>query len=632
MVDSEIVDIARELLGASPRKFLVTGATGFVGRKVAQVLTRSGQQVTATGRNRYLAPPGIEFIQADIRNGKDVAGLCEAQDIVIHCAANTSPSGTYQTLADVNVTGTQNVINGCIEHSVKRLIHVSSTSVLFGFRDRFNISDRDAPPRRFSCHYARTKFEAEQAVRRASRNGLNAIIVRARAVFGRGDQSLMPRLLRAYDQGRLRQVGGGSNAVDLTYLDNLVYGLLLAIDRGESGSVCTVTGEQPVLVWETIRQILNETGRTRPLRRVPYPLAYAAGFVSESLHRLFRKPGEPAWTRYAAGLLAKNQTFSPESARVILGYRPIVSMKEGICRTIDSLNRMESGHSPSRVRVRLFTTGFTEVSFPLVERGGNRERVPIHASFALIEHPVHGITLFDTGYSPRFHEATKHWPYRLQARLTPVKTSAAASCLGQLKTAGVDPGDVKRIVLSHLHADHICGLADFPDADIIASRSAWEAVAGKSSWAAVKRGFLPALLPSDIHQRLYLLPEFADPGIGPFRHCHDLFHDGSIRLLKIPGHATGQIGLLAQTGTEQREFLVADAAWTTRTITEDLKPTLAFRMIADSARQARETIRKLNEFHQQFPKTRIIPTHCRTIAEQEGFDEQLQELLKMPPL
>ncbi len=626
MVNQDIVTRVKSVLGSGTRRILVTGATGFVGHRLAATLTRAGHDVVATGRNRYLAPQETKFEPADIRDPEAIARLCRNCDIVIHSASNTSPWGAYRILAATNVKGTQNVIAGCLQHSVHRLVHVSSTSVQFDFRDAFDIVEDDGPPRKFACNYAKTKHVAEQVVRDACANGLNAFIIRARAVFGPGDQSLLPRLLEVYDQGRLKQIGDGKNVTDLTYVDNLVYAIVLAMEKGNAGATCTVTGGQSVPLWQLVRRILKSTNRNKPLGVVPYRVALGIASCSETAHQLLRLKKAPSLTRYAVGLLAKSQTFDTGAARQELDYEPIVSMDEGISRTIKSLTAKVESHSNVQVKIRLFTTGYTPISLHVAEYGGARKIVPFHAMFALIDHPEFGLTLFDTGYAPRFHDETSRWPYRAYSKITPVVTADQHSCVNVLRRASIDPNDVQRIVLSHFHADHVCGLKDFPNADVISTASAWRSVSGARGLSALRKAFLPGLMPSDLQDRLYLLPTFSDPGIGPFQHCHDLFSDGSVRLISLPGHAKGQIGALLQSGTATRTFLVADSVWTRRTVTDNLPLTFAFRMLADNAKDAKTTLGNLYKFHQQFPDVDLAPTHCQAVADEYGFNNGFDEL------
>jgi len=504
MVDAEAARAVRDACAGARRRVLVTGASGFLGSHLAQALDAAGQLVTATGRNPYasprLRPARVRFERADLRDAGRVRALCRDQDLVIHAAALCSPWGRAADFAATNVEGTRHVVNGCLE-SGARLVHVSSTAILFDFRDRHMIgSDQPVPPRA-ACAYAASKRDAEVVVRRGLEQGADAVIVRARAIFGPGDTNLLPRLIRMARLGRLRQVGKGTNRVDLTYVDNLVYGLVLSGLRAERGAAFTVTNGEAVELWPTIRAILAEAGLSGDLRRVPYPLAYGVGGLLEALWRALRRKGEPPLTRYTAGLLAKEQTFDPGPAEREIGYRPLVSVREGLRRTLVETTRSWEEPGPVQVRLALFTTGLTRHSRHLAERGAEHVRTPFHSPFALLEHPTEGLTLFDAGYAPRFHAATRAFPYRLYRLVTPVETGPHLTAKAVLARHGYVPADVRRIVVSHFHADHVGGLLDFPAAEFVLTGQAWAAVRGKSGLGAVRMGFLPDLLPPDFAER-----------------------------------------------------------------------------------------------------------------------------------
>jgi len=621
MVNKDLVARTVAVLGTTPRRILITGGTGFVGSHLAETLSEAGHDVLTTGRNPYLAPPGTRFERADIRDAEHLAALCQGQQVVIHSAVCASPWDSVKKLYDTNVAGTQNVIDGCLKHGVKRLVHVSSTAIHFDFKDKFNIEEDAPPPHDFACGYAETKFTAEKLVCAAREQGLNVFIVRARAAYGPGDNHLLPRLLLAYDKGKLRQIGAGTNITELTYIDNLVYGLVLAVERGRAGGVCTITDGEPIKLWELLQNILKQTGRQKSLAAISYTIADRYAQALELWHRATRRGGEPALTRYTVGLLAKNQTFSPAAAQKELDYKPIVSMADGIRSTIYAQTRHDESHATARVDLSLHSTGFISHRRSLAEHGATRQTVRFHALIGLITHPKHGKLLFDTGYAPRFHDVTSHGSYRLYAMATPVTTGTTHTTKSILNSLGVAPTDI-RIILSHFHADHLCGVLDFPGVDLIAKRSAWSEVAGRTGLAAVRRAFLPGLLPADIEDRLCLIDQFHDPGLGPFERCHDLFRDGSVRLFDLSGHATGQLGVLLQTAATERKFLVADSVWTRRTVTDNLPLTLPFRLIADDAAKAKQTRQKLVDFHQQYPDIEIIPTHCPDVAREYNFNDR----------
>jgi nucleoside-diphosphate-sugar epimerase/glyoxylase-like metal-dependent hydrolase (beta-lactamase superfamily II) len=627
MVHPNVIGAIRAALGAWPRKVLVTGASGFVGSHLARALADAGHVVTGTGRNRYRAGrvrgEAVCWQEADVCDAAAIRRLCTGKDLVYHTAALSTPWAPAQLLREVNVGGTRNVVEACLAHGVKRLVHVSSTAIFFQYRDRLLVRDDEPWPHRFCCPYAASKAQAERVVRGGVERGLNAVIVRARAVFGPGDNAILPRLLRAAADRRLRQVGAGRNITDLTYVDNLIYALALAADQGCAGVACTVTNEQPVELWEVVRRIVRELGLSLPPRRIPYAVARGTAGLLEFVHHALSGRGEPAMTRYVAGLLAKSQTFDPATARRHLNYHALVPVGEGVRRTIAALRARDEGPARAAVRLRLFSTGLTRHFKHYVQCGAPRVLMPFHAAFALIEHPTEGVTLFDTGYAPRFFTATRRFPYSLYRRVTPVETGPGMTAVRTLRRLGIEAREVRRVIISHFHADHICGLRDFPRAEFIAPARAWEAVRGLLGIAALRRGFLPDLLPADFAERVRTVEHFHDPGLGPFDSAHDLFGDGSVRLFDLPGHARGQVGVLLQTGRAERKFLVADAVWTTESMRERRPPHPITRTFIDSSRELRATLDRLYDFHRRFSEVEIIPTHCPEVARKYSYGESI---------
>lgn len=631
MVDARVIAAVREVLGAESRRVLVTGGTGFVGSRVAWLLAEAGQQVTVLGRNRYRVGrgwhPSVRFVECDLRDAAALERACAECEVVVHSAALSSPWGQWETFRDANVEGTRNVVTACLRRPGVRLVYVSSTAIHFEFCDKLDVRE-DAPlPSRFACEYARSKAEAERVVREAvTADGLNAVIVRARAVFGPGDNSLLPRLLAAARGGKLPQIGPGNNVVDLTFVDNLALGLARAIVCGAAGDVCTITNEEPVDLWPTLNRMFAALGMPTVRRRLAYRVAHGLAGQLETMHRVLGRKGEPRLTRYGVGLLAKSQTFSPEAARRVLDYRPLVPMEDAIRTTLAALTAKDDAPAATTVDLTLFTTGYTPQPYGLAERGRPMTKVPFHATCALLRHPRHGVFLFDTGYTPRFLEATRAFPYSIYGRLSPVVVSERLTLRAQLAELGIKPSDVRGIIVSHFHADHVAGLRDFPEAEFIASERCWSAVAGRRGFGALGRAFLPSLLPDDFAKRLRTFEHFRDPGIGPFEQTHDLFGDGSVRLVDISGHAAGQIGALVQTGPERRTLLAADGAWTLGGVAANKPPHPLTYTFIDSVRELRTSLGKLHEFARLYPSVEIVPTHCPEIAARYGFDAIVDRL------
>jgi 2-alkyl-3-oxoalkanoate reductase len=326
-------------------KVLVTGGTGFLGRNVVRRLLTDGDEVRVLARNpgaaTDLAKEGAEIVSGDLRQGRTVISACDGVDAVIHTAALSAPWGRKREFLVNNVVGTRHVLTGCKTHQVRRLIYISSPSVVFTGQDQVDLAD-DAPyPTRFVSMYSATKAIAEKMVSRAvTEDGLSAINLRPKAIFGPGDTSLLPRLIAAARVGRLPQIGDGTNRVDLTYVENVAHAIALALRSEKAvGGTYTITNGESVLLWEVIRRVLEHVGLSTKLKAFPVPVALAAATLMEARASITGK--EPLLTRYTVQILARTQTYDISAARRDLGYEPIVPLEEGIRRTLEALDRVD---------------------------------------------------------------------------------------------------------------------------------------------------------------------------------------------------------------------------------------------------------------------------------------------------
>lgn len=263
----------------------------------------------------------------------------------------------------------------------------------------------------------------------------------------------------------------------------------------------------------------------------------------------------------------------------------------------------------SGLQCHILDTGYCLAHEHHLLRGGSRRTIACHSIAALLHHPAHGWLLWDTGYAPRMRDVTQRWPFWLYRRATPLHIRSDQAVVAQLARFGLAPADVGTILISHFHADHIAGLHDFPDARFVATQAAYDDVQNRQGFNALRRAFIPALLPVDFAHRTTLLGAFAGPalpGLGP---THDLFNDGLLRLVALPGHARGQIGLLARTDRGLILF-AADGCWHSRAIRERRPPHPLTYLFVDDARAVSQTINALHVFAAACPDARIIPSHC----------------------
>ncbi|MGV3723921.1 MAG: NAD-dependent epimerase/dehydratase family protein [Actinomycetota bacterium] len=321
-------------------RVLVTGGTGFLGGHVARALLARGDLVRLLVRSpsaaAALVEVGAEVVPGDLRSASTVAAACAGVDAVCHAGALSSPWGKAADFHAINVRGTENVVIGCRAHGVSRLVYVSSPAVVFDGRDQLNVTEAVPFPRRFTSVYAYTKKLGEDRVNAARCEGLSTVILRPKAIYGPGDSALLPRIVSAARQGRLTQIGAGGNCVDFTYVDNVVHAVLTALDsRTPAGGTYTITNGEPVMLWELIRRVLAHVGCRARLRRVSIGAAQVAACLMEARAAVTGR--EPLLTRYTVAILSRTQTYDLSAARLGLGYRPIVSMEEGVRRTLAAL-------------------------------------------------------------------------------------------------------------------------------------------------------------------------------------------------------------------------------------------------------------------------------------------------------
>ncbi|MBW7881132.1 MAG: NAD-dependent epimerase/dehydratase family protein [Caldilineaceae bacterium] len=321
-------------------QILVTGGTGFLGSHLARALLAQGHRVGILGRDFRgvddLLTAGAQPVAVDLTQRQAVIAACAEMDVVFHVAALSAAwARSHNAFYAANVSGTSAVIEGCLRHHVRRLVYVSSPAVVFDGRDHQHLNETAAYPRRFTSTYALTKKIGEDLVNQATHRGLATVILRPKAIFGPGDRALLPRLLAAARQGRLRQFGHGRNLVDLTYVGNVVDALLLAMDAPNApGHTYFITNGEHVPLWPTIRMLLDQLGLPRP-RPLALPLAMALARLMEIQAAISGR--EPLLTRYSVAILARTQTYDISAAQRDLGYQPRVSVVEGITRTLHQL-------------------------------------------------------------------------------------------------------------------------------------------------------------------------------------------------------------------------------------------------------------------------------------------------------
>jgi len=323
---------------------LVTGAGGFLGRYLVEQLTARGDHVRSLARGDYpeLRQLGVDRVRADLRDCDAVMEACRDVDVVFHTAALAGIWGPWSEFYEVNVQGTRHVVEGCRRHGVGRLVFTSSPSVTFDGRDQCGIDESAPYPQRWLAHYPHTKALAEQEVLQANdAKGLVTCALRPHLIWGPRDAHLIPRLIQRARSGQLRRVGEGRNLIDVTYVENAATAHLLAADALGSGSPVAgrayfISQGEPVNCWDWIDRVLALAGLPPVRRSISARAAYCAGAALEGIYRLLGRRDEPRLTRFLAAQLSTSHYFDLTRARQDFGYRPAVSLEEGMQRLANS--------------------------------------------------------------------------------------------------------------------------------------------------------------------------------------------------------------------------------------------------------------------------------------------------------
>jgi nucleoside-diphosphate-sugar epimerase len=311
---------------------LVTGATGFTGGHLARELRRRGNEVVALVRDERKAAPlaaeGIELVGGDIVNSARVRKAVAGCAVVYHIAAmyREARHGD-EAYRRVNVDGTRNVVDESVRAGVGRVVHCSTVGVHGAVAAP---ADENAP---FSPGdvYQATKLEGELLVKRYIDGGLNGTIFRPVGIHGPGDLRFL-KLFRTIAHGQFRMIGSGPVLHHMTYIDDLVDGIILcgehAAARGQTYILC---GPRYTTLDELVTAIAGAVGRDPPRGRIPLWPVKAGARLCETLCKPLKI--EPPLHMRRLDFFTKDRGFTSRKAQREIGFAPRVSLADGLART-----------------------------------------------------------------------------------------------------------------------------------------------------------------------------------------------------------------------------------------------------------------------------------------------------------
>ncbi len=315
-------------------KLLITGASGYIGGKLAEFYSQSGREIRLLVRDPQRLPDSLkktcEVVPGDLTKPDSLKDSLLDIEAVIHAAGLLGHWGTPERdLWAVNVRGTEHLIQAACAAQVRRFIHLSAGGVT-GPVSR-QVANEDYPPQP-RTPYEKSKWEGEKlALKLATELNFNLLVVRPTFTYGPGDPHKL-KLFQTIQKHRFAFIGDGFSLLHPVYIEDLLLGIDLALKSNLSGVSLILGGERCVSKREFIYSLADALGVRRPTVHLPRWLANSLAYGGEFAATLLNF--NPPLTRSRVLMLSGNWGYSIERAKALLEYQPQISLPEGLTRTI----------------------------------------------------------------------------------------------------------------------------------------------------------------------------------------------------------------------------------------------------------------------------------------------------------
>ena len=310
-------------------RILLTGASGSFGTYLKEEWSNQ-RHIFFASRNNNVLQNHVTLNPYDSKQWERVI-LENNISIIVHNAAHTQIWGKWNEFESTNIQMMKTLTS-----VVKNIPHVKivflSTPSIYHYANTPFVTE-DFYPIKFPNFYAKSKFIAENIL---LDSGIPYIIFRPRAIVGKTDNTLLPRLMETYHSGKLRIIGNGKNIADFTSMKNLQLAIELAINAPEVAwnHIYNITNGDPANVYSIINSLLEAFSLNSVSQKVPVKLAKFAAIFSEAVSKIKQK--EPLISRYQIELLSQNFTLDINKSIELLKYKPIQSNSEMIQELIQA--------------------------------------------------------------------------------------------------------------------------------------------------------------------------------------------------------------------------------------------------------------------------------------------------------
>ena len=320
-------------------RYLITGATGFVGGHIAEAFVQRGWPVSAvvrpTSDTALLKKLNVNLLVGELSDPRFVASAVADAEVVVHAAAKVGDWGPVEDYRAANVDQLRVLLEACKGQALSRFIHVSSLGVYEG-RHHYGSDETVPPPAQHSDGYTQSKVESEQlALKYHNDFGVPVVVLRPGFVYGPRDRTVLPKIIENLRNHQIRYPGGGNAAMNTIFIGNFVQAVFLALDNAEAvGQIYNLTDGEFVSKRRFIESICDALGLDKPTGKPPLWLAKLVTRFSEWRARRRGATEAPKFTFAKLKFIAYNLDFSIEKAKRELGYLPRYTFQEGMYETM----------------------------------------------------------------------------------------------------------------------------------------------------------------------------------------------------------------------------------------------------------------------------------------------------------
>jgi nucleoside-diphosphate-sugar epimerase len=322
-------------------RILVTGASGFLGGHLIEEMVSKGYDVIGMVRKSsdtgFLRSLGVELRVGDLTAPESLSQATEGIDVVIHLAAYYTFFGKEDLYRKVNVEGTRLLLEAALNNGVRRFIYCSSTEAIGPVKNP--PADEDSPPNP-SYEYGRSKLEAEKVVRSYGEGGIEYSILRPSGIYGpRNVNDISYWFITAFAKNALPTriiVGDGKNLIQFAYVEDVVQGFLLVLEKPEvSKNQTYFISEDRAYTYLEVYKILAELCNREPPRIHVPPLLAKTFVIPVELFNRIRGKVDFTWRTSTVNDMTSDRAYSISKAMKDLGFRPKYDLKTGLRETIE---------------------------------------------------------------------------------------------------------------------------------------------------------------------------------------------------------------------------------------------------------------------------------------------------------